>query len=186
MAEQPSAVAHETSPEPAGSGDTLLKLEKLSKQFPGTLALDRVDFDVRAGEVHVLFGENGAGKSTLIQVVAGVHRPSGGTIHLHGAPTTIGSVHHARELGISAVFQEFSLVPQLTVEENLFLGSELTRGPLLDKATLARQARETLDRLVFPLRPRDQVMYLSRAEQQMVEIAKAFRTRPSSRRFDGR
>ena len=184
MAEQPSAIAHETSPEPAGSGDTLLELEKLSKQFPGTLALDRVDFDVRAGEVHVLFGENGAGKSTLIQVVAGVHRPSGGTIHLHGAPTTIGSVHHARELGISAVFQEFSLVPQLTVEENLFLGSELTRGPLLDKATLARQARETLDRLGFPLRPRDQVMYLSRAEQQMVEIAKAFRTRPSIMIFD--
>ena len=179
-----SAVAHEASPEPSGSGDALLRLENLSKQFPGTLALDRVDFDVRAGEVHVLFGENGAGKSTLIQVVAGVHRPSGGTIHLRGKPTVIHSVHHARQLGVSAVFQEFSLVPQLTVEENLFLGDELTQGPLLNKAAMARQARETLDRLGFPLRPRDQVINLSRAEQQMVEIAKAFRTKPAIMIFD--
>ena len=181
---EPSAAVFEESPEPERSGDTLLRLENLSKQFPGTLALDRVNFDVQAGEVHVLFGENGAGKSTLIQVVAGVHRPSGGTIHLRGEPTVIHSVHHARQLGVSAVFQEFSLVPQLTVEENLFLGDELTRGPLLNKRALARQARETLDRLGFPLRPRDEVMYLSRAEQQMVEIAKAFRTRPNIMIFD--
>ena len=181
---EPSAVALEESPEAHASGDVLLRLENLSKQFPGTLALDRVNFDVRAGEVHVLFGENGAGKSTLIQVVAGVHRPSGGTIHLRGKPIVIHSVHHARQLGVSAVFQEFSLVPQLTVEENLFLGDELTRGPLLNKAALARQARETLDRLGFPLRPRDEVMYLSRAEQQMVEIAKAFRTQPDIMIFD--
>ena len=180
---EPSAVFEE-SPEPQSSGDTLLRLENLSKQFPGTLALDRVNFDVQAGEVHVLFGENGAGKSTLIQIVAGVHRPSGGTIHLRGEPIVIHSVHHARQLGVSAVFQEFSLVPQLTVEENLFLGDELTRGPLLNKRALARQARETLDRLGFPLRPRDEVMYLSRAEQQMVEIAKAFRTRPNIMIFD--
>ena len=180
---EPSAVFDE-SPEPQGSGDTLLTLENLSKQFPGTLALDRVNFDVQAGEVHVLFGENGAGKSTLIQIVAGVHRPSGGTIHLRGEQINIHSVHHARQLGVSAVFQEFSLVPHLTVEENLFLGDELTRGPILNKRALARQARETLDRLGFPLRPRDEVMYLSRAEQQMVEIAKAFRTRPNIMIFD--
>jgi len=74
---EPSAAVFEESPGPQSSGDTLLRLENLSKQFPGTLALDRVNFDVQAGEVHVLFGENGAGKSTLIQVVAGVHRPSG-------------------------------------------------------------------------------------------------------------
>ena len=181
---EPSAAVFDESPEPERSGDTLLRLENLSKQFPGTLALDRVNFDVQAGEVHVLFGENGAGKSTLIQIVAGVHRPSGGTIHLRGEPIVIHSVHHARQLGVSAVFQEFSLVPQLTVEENLFLGDELTRGPILNKRALARQARETLDRLGFPLRPRDEVMYLSRAEQQMVEIAKAFRTRPNIMIFD--
>ncbi len=181
---EPSAIETGQSPEHVSSGDTLLKLESLSKQFPGTLALDKVDFDVKAGEVHVLFGENGAGKSTLIQVVAGVHRPSGGTIHLRGQPTVIHSVHHARQLGVSAVFQEFSLVPHLTVEENLFLGDEMMHGPLLNKAGLAKQARETLDRLGFPLRPRDPVMYLSRAEQQMVEIAKAFRTKPVIMIFD--
>ena len=84
-------------------------------------------------------------------------------------------MHHARSLGISAVFQEFSLVPQLTVEENLFLGAEATRGGLLDKRELHRRAEAILARLGFPLRPGQQVGYLSRAEQQMVEIAKAFR-----------
>ncbi|MGI9303042.1 MAG: sugar ABC transporter ATP-binding protein, partial [Gammaproteobacteria bacterium] len=162
----------------------LLQLERISMQFPGTLALDQVDFDVRAGEVHVLFGENGAGKSTLIQVIAGVHRPTSGTILFQGKAIVIHSVHHARELGVSAVFQEFSLVPQLTVEENLFLGAETTKGLFLNKASLVRQASETLERLGFPLIPSDRVMYLSRAEQQMVEIAKAFRTKPALMIFD--
>ncbi|MBX6320902.1 MAG: sugar ABC transporter ATP-binding protein, partial [Rhodospirillaceae bacterium] len=91
----------------------------------------------------------------------------------------LASVHHARQLGISAVFQEFSLVPQLTVEENLFLGAELTDRGLLDKGAMHARAREILDRLGFPLRPGARVAHLSRAEQQMVEIAKAFRTEPS-------
>ncbi|MSO69290.1 MAG: sugar ABC transporter ATP-binding protein [Alphaproteobacteria bacterium] len=172
-------------PEPQGSGALdLLRLENISKQFPGTLALDQVNFNVRPGEVHVLFGENGAGKSTMIQIIAGVHRPSGGRILFKGEPVHISSVHHARSLGISAVFQEFSLVPQLSIEDNLFLGSEVRKGPLLDKVGLRRQAREVLDRLGFDLKPRDPVMYLSRAQQQMVEIAKAFRTKPSVMIFD--
>ncbi len=156
-----------------------MRVEGISKRFPGTLALDKVSLDVRASEVHVLFGENGAGKSTLIQIVAGVHRPTAGKIFLNGREEVMNSVHHARELGVSAVFQEFSIVPQLTVQENLFLGSEMMRGPFLDKARLHRQAEETLTRLGFPLKPNQLVMYLSRAEQQMVEIAKAFRTKPS-------
>ena len=167
------------SPELRSSGDAILRLEGISKQFPGTLALDNVNFDVRSGEVHVLFGENGAGKSTLIQIVAGVYRQSSGSMTLNGDTVSLSSVKHARELGVSAVFQEFSLVPELSVEDNLFLGSELTRGPLLDKVSLRRQARETLDRLGFALKANSIVLYLSRAEQQMVEIAKAFRTKPS-------
>ena len=139
------------------------------------LALDRVDFDLRPGEVHVLFGENGAGKSTLISLVAGVHKPTAGTIRFRGAPLELNSVHHARSLGISAVFQEFSLVPQMTVEQNLFLGAEQTSGGLLSKTEMHKQAQQILDRLGFPLRPTQQVDRLSRAEQQMVEIAKAFR-----------
>ena len=172
------------SPEQPGSGDVILKMDNISKQFPGTLALDRVTMDIRAGEVHVLFGENGAGKSTMIQVIAGVYRPSAGTIHFKGNPVSIHSVKQARGLGVSAVFQEFSLVPELSVEDNLFLGAELTRGPLLRKAALRKQAREILDRLGFPLKPGNIVLYLSRAEQQMVEIAKAFRTKPSIMIFD--
>ena len=158
---------------------TLLSLENISKQFPGTLALDNVSLDIKRGEVHVLFGENGAGKSTLIQIIAGVHRPSKGKIFFNDKEIEISSVQHARELGISVVFQEFSIIPQLTIEENLFLGSEMSKGPFLDKNKLRQQAKETLDRLGFPLEPNQRAMYLSRAEQQMVEIAKAFRSKPS-------
>ena len=166
--------------EGVGAGLTLptpiLQVQGLSKQFPGVLALDAVDFELRAGEVHVLFGENGAGKSTLIQILAGVHRPTGGSVLFRGRPVDLQGVHQARTLGISAVFQEFSLVPTLTVEENLFLGAEVTHRGLLDKAALHRRADEILKQLGFPLRPRQRVQNLSRAEQQMVEIAKAFRT----------
>ena len=154
----------------------VLRAEGLSKQFPGVLALDAVDFDLKVGEVHVLFGENGAGKSTLIQILAGVHRPSEGNIRFRGEPVELEGVHHARALGISAVFQEFSLVPTLSVEENLFLGSELTHYGFLDKSELHRRAADILKQLGFPLRPGQQVHGLTRAEQQMVEIAKAFST----------
>jgi ribose transport system ATP-binding protein len=162
----------------AVDNSVLLRVENISKKFPGTLALDNVSLDINRGEVHVLFGENGAGKSTLIQIIAGVHRPTKGKIFLDGQEVELHTVHQARNLGISAVFQEFSIIPQLTVGENLFLGSEMTKGPLLDKTKLRDRANETLERLGFPLDPNKQVMYLSRAEQQMVEIAKAFRTKP--------
>jgi ribose transport system ATP-binding protein len=154
----------------------LLRLDKVSKHFPGVVALDAVDFDLRPGEVHVLFGENGAGKSTLISLAAGAYRPTAGGIKFRGQTIDLPSVHRARQLGISAVFQEFSLVPQLTVEENLFLGAEMTENVFLNKRAMHVKAREILDRLGFPLKPDVRVAYLSRAEQQMVEIAKAFRS----------
>jgi len=159
----------------AETAPPLLRLVQLSRRFPGVLALDRVDFELRPGEVHVLFGENGAGKSTLISVVAGAIKPSDGHVEFRGEAVELASVHHARGLGISAVFQEFSLVPQLTVEQNLFLGAEpVNRIGLLDNKEVRRQAASILDRLGFPLRPEQRLAYLSRAEQQMVEIAKAF------------
>ncbi|MGO8918001.1 MAG: sugar ABC transporter ATP-binding protein [Stellaceae bacterium] len=175
LPDQPTGPA---APDAAGPAP-LLAATGLSKHFPGVVALDAVDFDLRPGEVHVVFGENGAGKSTLIQTLAGVHRPTAGTLHCRGRPVELDSVHHARQLGISAVFQEFSLVPQLTVEENLFLGAEIVAHGLLNKRALRRRAQEILDRLGFPLLPQQRVQYLSRAEQQMVEIAKAFRTEPA-------
>ena len=162
----------------------VLRLEKVSKHFPGVDALVEVEFDLRPGEVHVLFGENGAGKTTLISIVAGVYRPTGGRLYFQGEPIELTSVHDARRLGINAVFQEFSLVPQLTVEQNLFLGAEHTTRGLLDKRELRKRALEIIDRLGFPLKPQQRVAYLSRAEQQMVEIAGAFRSEPSILIFD--
>jgi ribose transport system ATP-binding protein len=170
-----------TGTDKTGSGSTagatlLIEALGISKQYPGVLALDRINFGLRAGEVHIVFGENGAGKSTLISILAGVQRATAGEVRFRGAPIIVESVHHARNLGISAVFQEFSLVPQMTVEENLFLGAELTRAGVLDKRALRRHATEIIARLGFPLRPTQRVQHLSRAEQQMVEIAKAFRS----------
>src|SRR5258707_10240441 len=112
------SVEQQGSPGISGEPALLLKILGLSKRFPGVLALDRVDFDLRAGEVHVLFGENGAGKSTLISMVAGVYKPTAGRILFKGQSIELHSVHQARGLGISAVFQEFSLVPQMSVEQN--------------------------------------------------------------------
>jgi ribose transport system ATP-binding protein len=153
----------------------LLRLAGVSKTFPGVQALDRVDFDLRVGETHVLFGENGAGKSTLISIVAGAQRATTGTISLRGMATEFTSVHDARLKGIATVFQEFSLIPSLTVEENIFLGSEPTRGGLLDQRAMRREAIATIERLGFSLSPQAVVARLTRAEQQMVEIARAFR-----------
>jgi ribose transport system ATP-binding protein len=178
-----SADVHEVAGQ-EGAGVALLQLEGVSKRFPGVDALSAVDFDLQAGEVHVLFGENGAGKSTLISIVAGVQKPTAGRILLRGETVELRSVYEARQRGISAVFQELSLVPQLTVEDNLFLGAEIERGFFLDKARLHRRALEIIARLKFPLKPTDRVAYLSRAEQQMVEIAKAFRTEPAILIFD--
>ena len=119
----------------------------------------------------------------MIQIIAGVHHPTAGTIYLNGNEKVINSVHHARELGISAVFQEFfNRGPHLTVERKIYISrlrKIMKRSLFLDKAKLHKQAQETLDRLGFPLRPNQQTMSLSRAEQQMVEISKAFRTKPS-------
>ena len=154
----------------------LLELSRITRRFPGVRALEQVDFDLRAGEVHVLFGENGAGKSTLSSIVAGALRPHDGELRFRGRRVQLDSVHHARSLGISAVFQEFSLVSELTVEQNLFLGAEDVSFGVLDKAGMRRRATEILERLGFSLRPEQRVALLSRAEQQMVEIAKSFRS----------
>ncbi len=157
----------------------LLELVGITRQYPGIMALDNVDFSLRAGEVHVLFGENGAGKSTLISIVAGAVKPHDGQIRFKGERVDLSSVHHARTLGISAVFQEFSLVPELSVEQNLFLGSEETSLGFLQNKAMRSRAEEILERLGFSLKPDAVVAFLSRAEQQMVEIAKAFRDKLS-------
>ncbi len=151
----------------------LVETVALTKRYPGVVALNAVDFDLRPGEVHVLFGENGAGKSTLISMLAGASQPSSGEIRVRGQAVRFASVADARAAGIAAVFQEFSLVPTLTVAENLFLGDEPRRGPFIDRGAMVRKAADLFARLDFAIDPQRRVASLSRAEQQMVEIAKA-------------
>ncbi len=153
----------------------LLHTEGLSRFYPGVRALDSVDFDLAAGEVHVLFGENGAGKSTLISLLAGANTPSAGQIHVRGAPLQFTNVQDARQEGISAVFQEFSLIPTLSVAQNLCLGEEPVQHGLLDKVALLQRAQRSLDELGFEIDASALVATLSRAQQQMVEIAKGLR-----------
>jgi ribose transport system ATP-binding protein len=148
----------------------------ISRRFPGVLALDNVDFDLRPGEVHVLFGENGAGKSTLINIIAGSLSASAGDMRYRGERIHGLTPHKARVMGISPVFQEFSLVPDLSVQDNLFLGREKTALGLLDRRTMRRQARTIIAELGFDLHPERKIKELSRAHQQMVEIAKALLT----------
>jgi ribose transport system ATP-binding protein len=168
----------------AAAGGVLFELKGISKRYPGVNALSDVDFELRSGEVHILFGENGAGKSTLISLISGAAQPSAGSITFKEKKVDLVSVHDARSRGICAVFQEFSLVPQLTVEENIFLGEKIQRGLFVDKKELHQRTVQILDRLQFPLKPHARVADLSRAEQQMVEIAKAFRSKPSVLIFD--
>ena len=153
--------------------EPLLALCGISKRFTGVRALDRVDLDVHAGELHVLFGENGAGKSTLINVVSGTFPPDEGTFHFGGEEIRHLTPQRARAIGISPVFQEFSLVPSLTVEENLFLGREVTRGGVMHAREMRKRATALIDELGFDLNPSQRVDDLSRAHQQMAEIAKA-------------
>jgi ribose transport system ATP-binding protein len=168
------ASPHAADPLPmAPSANLLLEATGISKRFPGVLALDRVDFDLAPGEVHVLFGENGAGKSTLINIIAGTYAADAGRLIYRGQELRHLTPHHARSIGISPVFQEFSLVPDLTVEQNLSLGREISRFGFVSTETIRRRAEDVLGDLGFELDPRQRVRELSRAQQQMVEIAKA-------------
>ena len=181
MPSAPAAAEPGIEPRPAegASAPPLLSAESLTKDYGAFRALDAADFELRAGETHVLFGENGAGKSTLISILAGAQRATSGVVRFRGEVVRPRSTLHARELGVSAVFQEFSLAPQMTVEENIFLGAEESRRGFLAKKSMRRRARELLDRLGFNLASDARVDSLSRAERQMVEIAKAFRMDPS-------
>ncbi|HVU11121.1 MAG TPA: sugar ABC transporter ATP-binding protein [Phototrophicaceae bacterium] len=158
----------------------LLEVRGVSKNFPGVRALTRVDFDVRAGEVHALIGENGAGKSTLIKLIGGVFRPDSGTIRFESNPVSFASPHDARRAGIHALYQEFNLLPEATVTENIFLGTELKRGrlPLLDWPRMHAQTADLLRMLNLSISPDQRVCDLNVAEQQMIELAKALHVQP--------
>jgi ribose transport system ATP-binding protein len=168
-------VALETRMEADGhkSGHPLLLMAGISKSFPGVQALRGVDFRLDPSEVHVLLGENGAGKSTLIKILSGAEQMDSGSIHLNGQPVNITSPIHAKQLGICTVYQEFMLVPQLTVAENILLGLRVTRNGIVDWKQINLAAKDVLDRLGFKIDPKRRVAHLSVHERQVVEIAKA-------------
>ncbi|MFE5083025.1 sugar ABC transporter ATP-binding protein [Streptomyces mirabilis] len=153
--------------------DELLRIEGIRKTFPGVVALDSVDFDLRRGEVHVLLGENGAGKSTLIKMLSGAYQPDSGRVLVDGEEVRIHGAQDSERLGIATIYQEFNLVPDLTVAENIFLGRQPRRYGLIDRKTMEAEAAELLERVGVSVSPRARVRELGIARLQMVEIAKA-------------
>lgn len=153
----------------------ILEMIDITKTFPGVTALDGVTFDLNAGEVHALVGENGAGKSTLIKVLCGVYRHPqyGGEIRLDGTERRFGGVRDAESAGIAIIFQELSLVKEMSVAENIFLGREPTRFGVIRWHELYRRAQTIMDDLRLPIDPQTPVGRLGIGQQQMVEIAKA-------------
>ena len=172
-------------PHTAPESEPVLRLVGITKRFPAVTALSGVDFDVRAGEVHALLGENGAGKSTLMKILDGMHRADEGHIYLDGQMIDPANPLEAKHQGIVLIHQELSLVPQMTVAENIFLGS-LPSAWLgrLDRKTLFARTQVILDRLELDLRPNIKVEKLSIAIKQMVEIARALVFTPKIVVFD--
>jgi simple sugar transport system ATP-binding protein len=152
---------------------TLLEIRGLCKTFPGVKALDNVDFVLRRGEIHTLMGENGAGKSTLIKVLTGVYPADGGTMVLDGSPMAPHSPAHAQSLGVSAVYQEVSLIPHLSVAENLYLGRQPMKWHGINWKEIHRRARAALARLDLHIDVTQPLHAYSIAIGQMVAIARA-------------
>ncbi|TDD70046.1 sugar ABC transporter ATP-binding protein [Jiangella aurantiaca] len=158
----------------AGPATTLLRMSGIEKSFLGVQVLHGVDLDLRAGEVHALIGENGAGKSTLMKILAGVYQADGGTVELDGTQVRFEHPLQAQQAGVSTVFQEFNLLPERTVAENVFLGREPRRNRLVDAGRMNADTAALLDDLGLTwLRPETRVSSLSVAGQQIVEIVKA-------------
>jgi len=155
--------------------DPILQMQAISKSFPGVRALEDVSFEVLPGEVHALMGENGAGKSTLMKILAGAYAADSGSISIDGSPVEISSPHDAYRHGINIIYQEFNLVPQLTVAENIFLGREPSVGlkGWLNASRMTADAKALMDELGVDIDVRTLVGKLPVAMQQMVEIAKA-------------
>ena len=153
--------------------ETILTMRKIEIQFPGVKALDNVDFTLRRGEVHALLGENGAGKSTLIKCLTGVHHMDAGKIELDGAEIRPTTPHHAMAMGISTVFQEINLCPNLTVAENIFVGRQPIRYGQIHWKEINRRAVELLGRFNIHIDVTRPLSYYSTAIQQMVSIARA-------------
>ncbi|HIQ08909.1 MAG TPA: ATP-binding cassette domain-containing protein, partial [Anaerolineaceae bacterium] len=153
--------------------DLALEVRGVTKRFPGVVANDGVNFALRRGEIHALLGENGAGKTTLMNIIYGLYRPDEGEIFVNGQKAEINSPHDAIRLGIGMVHQHFMLVPVFTVAENLILGAEVTRGPMLDLAAARQAVQELSKHYGLEVDPDAVVEDLPVGVQQRVEILKA-------------
>ena len=161
-------------------GENILRLENITKTFPGTIALDRVRFELDKEEVHAIVGENGAGKSTLIKIISGIHRSDSGQMYLDGEPVNITGPLVAQQYGIAAIYQEPAIFPDLSVAENVFMGHH-EYNPISRRINWRRVYEETeqlLKSLDVDLNPRITVKNLSAAKQQMLEILKALSVKP--------
>jgi ABC-type uncharacterized transport system ATPase subunit len=151
----------------------LLELKGITKRFPGVVANDHVDFELRRGEVHALLGENGAGKSTLMNILYGLYHPDEGEIRLKGKPLLISSPREAIDVGIGMVHQHFMLIPVMTVAENIVLATEPRKGPFLDMEAAEQRVRDLSHQFRFAIDPHSRIENVSVGQQQRVEILKA-------------
>ncbi|WP_262030889.1 sugar ABC transporter ATP-binding protein [Microvirga sp. Mcv34] len=152
----------------------ILEMKDISKTFPGVKALTNVSLTVYPGEIHALMGENGAGKSTLMKILSGAYQADpGGEIRINGQPVVIDGPLTARHHGISIIYQELSLAPNLTVAENMLLGREHKSGPMVDRRSMEKACTSVLERLGVQFKATTKVSELSMAERQLVEIARA-------------
>jgi ribose transport system ATP-binding protein len=155
----------------------LLEVRKVTKRFPGVIALDDVSLSIEAGKVTALIGENGAGKSTLMKILSGVYPDFEGEFHYKGEPMRFSDPKDAQQHGVAIIHQELNLIPYLTITENIFLGRELvTQYGTMDKSRMRKRTQELLDRLNLKVNPDSQVFKLKVGQQQIVEIAKALLT----------
>ena len=154
-------------------GETILKMQGIQKYFSGVHALNGVNFELKAGEVHALMGENGAGKSTLIKVLCGIHKRDGGTIELFGKEVDFDNIGQSQAAGISVIHQELNMMNHLTVAQNMFIGREFMSKGLIDDKAMEQEAQALFDRMGVKIDPTVKLGDLTVGKQQMVEIAKA-------------
>lgn len=154
-------------------GEPLLKVQHITKKFPGIVALDDVSIEFERGEVHAICGENGAGKSTLIKILTGAYTPTSGSIQWEGRTYESFEPKQAMNLGITAIYQEFNLVPSLSIAENVFFGRELRKGAFLDKAEMRRRTAQLAAEMDIQVDPSAKIKDLGVAYSQITEILKA-------------
>jgi len=158
------------------NNEYILELKNITKTFPGVKALNNVHLEVKAGEVHALCGENGAGKSTLMKIISGAQKATSGEIYFEGEKVTYNTTKEAQSIGISMIYQEFNLVPYLSVAENIFLGKLPVNASVINWSKLYKLTQDILDQLGLKISPKTIVSTLSVAEMQMVEISKCLST----------